>query len=82
MPLGFLSLSAKRFSDLSPLKGMPLSILYLNGALITDLSALDGMALTRLHLPPKEQKLTPNSSAIIDRLKKQGCKILWQEKKK
>ncbi|MDA0838356.1 MAG: protein kinase [Planctomycetota bacterium] len=81
MALGYLSLSAHRYSDLSPLKGMPLTILYMNGASITDLSALEGMNLDRLHLPPKEQKLTPNSYAIIARLEKKGCEIVWGEKK-
>jgi len=57
---------------------MPLRALYCRRNSVTDLSPLAGMKLNYLVPPPKAQ-LMPGSLKVIEKLGKQGCKIVWQE---
>jgi Leucine-rich repeat (LRR) protein/tetratricopeptide (TPR) repeat protein len=77
MRLEYLDLASTQVKDLKSLKGMPLEKLILSHTPAADLTPLEGMKLKEFHPPPKDL-LTPASLMLIDRLKKQGCKVVWK----
>ncbi len=78
MPLTQLKLGGTAVSDVRALKGMRLEELCLQGTKLTDLTPLTDMKL-RLLRPPSRNQLTPASLALIERLQKQGCKVVWEK---
>jgi len=76
MRLTTLDCEDTQVSDLGPLAGMPLGYLNCQGTHVRDFGPLAGMPLALLNVRHPKQQLTPESLALIKRLKEQGCRVL------